>query len=664
MSPHLTIPKIIENFQKQIPFEGYTEDKSLYIKVEEFVPYICLALHNGHNLRKPLLQQSALTQKERFYEEDPHTGDFISSLPIVIIAQDSRYEYDLNRSPKECIYEKAWGKKAWKTPLDNKQKNISLQKHKIFYTLFTALVNTLIENYASCIVFDIHSYNYKRIKGANLPVFNLGTAFINQKKYGELANQWLKELNKIKLPHVSVSTAKDDVFLGKGYLAQYSTKTWANVLVLPTEIKKIYIDEEVGSSFPFVIDELKKGIKKAIVNTAIKFSKKNTIIQKPSKNQMLSSTLDKEVIKFDNLFYQICKGINILNFVNPVNLNQEKKLFFKKRFSENPDFRYKQLIVRPYDFKEKIYRLPVDKISDISIQTMYRETINAFADKIELLAHVGKPKFLYNSLRYYGEPSTTDISNAKFLLHALDEVKEDSILSPQEAKSLFLEAEEEYGIKLKVELSNRLVARAMFNPGTRTLIINKNCTFSSFEVKALISHELGVHMLTTENALLQPLKIFRVGLPVNTFTQEGLAVLSEYLSGCLSLERLKVLALRVIAVSMLLEGYDFRKTFLFLVEEYELDKDEAFSLTTRVFRGGGFTKDFLYLRGFRRAITLYNKNSNLSSLFIGKTSFKLKTITDELLERKIIPQPKYIPVAFKNPKKSDPVLSYIVQSIH
>lgn len=663
MIEQLTVAEILKRFKEKTPFEAYTEDNSIYIKIEEFVPYMCVAVHNGHNLRQSLSSICSLSQKERLYEEDPFTGEFIASLPMVMIAQDSRYEYDLNRSPEQSVYDTAWGKKVWKKSLSKKEKNLSLSKHQQFYTLFTALINDVSKIYHSCVVFDIHSYNYKRIADKETPVFNVGTNYINLKKYERSLDRWLKELNKIKLPHESVSAEKDRVFQGKGYLAEYSRKKWRNVLVLPTEIKKIYIDEEKGDSFPFVIDELKKGIKKAIVNVAADFSKINTPIKKISKNQMLSSTLDPEVLKFDHLFYRICKGINILNFVNPVNLNQEKKLFFKKRFLVNPAFRYRQLNIRPYDFKEKLYRLPVDKIKDISIQTMYRETINSFADKIELLAHIGKPKFLYNSLRYYGEPSTNDINNARFLLHALDEAEEKSLLTSSLARDMLLQAEKKYKVSLKVELSNRLVARAMFNPGKRTLMINKNCSFSEFEVNALISHELDVHMLTTENSLLQPLKIFRVGLPVNTQTQEGLAVLSEYLSGFLSLYRLKGLALRVIAVHKLIEGYDFRKTFLFLMEEYGLDKEEAFSLTTRVFRGGGFTKDFLYLRGFKKAVTMYNKNKNFASLFIGKTSFKFKTITDELLERNILPSPAYMPDSFINPKKSSPVLEHLVKSI-
>ncbi len=38
---------------------------------------------------------------------------------------------------------------------------------------------------------------------------------------------------------------------------------------------------------------------------------------------------------------------------------------------------------------------------------------------------------------------------------------------------------------------------------------------------------------------------------------------------------------------------------------HQASVDESFNLTMRVFRGGGFTKDYLYLSGFRDMVTLY-----------------------------------------------------------
>ncbi len=89
--------EVLEKIRSLTPFEAELGDGSLSIRVSEYQPYIATAIHHGHNLRGELKEKCALTEEERYFEEDPFTGDFILSLPIVLQGQDSRYEYDLNR---------------------------------------------------------------------------------------------------------------------------------------------------------------------------------------------------------------------------------------------------------------------------------------------------------------------------------------------------------------------------------------------------------------------------------------------------------------------------------------------------------------------------------------------------------------------------------------
>ncbi|MDC2890720.1 hypothetical protein [Psychrosphaera algicola] len=44
-----------------------------------------------------------------------------------------------------------------------------------------------------------------------------------------------------------------------------------------------------------------------------------------SKADVLSSTITPEVIKIDKKLYALCKDIETLNFINPVNIAAEKK---------------------------------------------------------------------------------------------------------------------------------------------------------------------------------------------------------------------------------------------------------------------------------------------------------------------------------------------------
>ena len=136
----------------------------------------------------------------------------------------------------------------------------------------------------------------------------------------------------------------------------------------------------------------------------------------------------------------------------------------------------------------------------------------------------------------------------------------------------------------------------------------------------LAHHEIGVHLLTTFNGLLQPLKIFSNGLPKNVETQEGLAVFSEYMGGALTIKRLKELAYRVLASHTLSKGYSFADTFDLIHNQYKLNREEAFTITLRAHRGGGFTKDRLYLSGLRKIYKRYLREEPMDRLLIGKVS--------------------------------------------
>ncbi len=67
-----------------------------FIKIDEYLPVVCTAIHAGHRLRSDLTNQCLLSDSERLFEEDPYTDDMIMSQPIVLIGLDSRFEYDLN----------------------------------------------------------------------------------------------------------------------------------------------------------------------------------------------------------------------------------------------------------------------------------------------------------------------------------------------------------------------------------------------------------------------------------------------------------------------------------------------------------------------------------------------------------------------------------------
>ncbi len=267
----LTVDEIISKIEKQEPFHAVSSDYSFTLKIEEYVDYVCGAVHDGHEFRRELWDNCLHTEYERWYEEDPCTKYFVDSNPIVIAGRDSRFEYDLNRNPEDAIYEDAWGKKLWKTPLSEVMKQKSLDKHNQFYKVVGALIRKLESLHDKVIVYDMHSYNWKRWN-REVPVVNLGTSNIDNNRFIDFVDKWCADLAQIKLPHnIKTTAAVNDTFKGNGYFLKYITQNSSNTLVLATEFSKIYCDELEEVIYPEVVEAIKDKLKDLLPQHAAYF---------------------------------------------------------------------------------------------------------------------------------------------------------------------------------------------------------------------------------------------------------------------------------------------------------------------------------------------------------------------------------------------------------
>ena len=271
----LSIKQIIQKIKNEECFEAVSSDYSFTIKIEEYVPYVCAAVHDGHQFRKELWQNCLHTEYERWYEEDPCTKEMIAEHPVVIAGLDSRFEYDLNRAPESAIYEDAWGKQLWKSPLPLEMKEKSLAKHDAFYDVVEALILKLEEKYEKCIVYDMHSYNWQRWE-REVPTWNLGTANVDNNRFGTDIEEWRLILEQMPLPNGIKSTSKvNDTFQGNGYFLKFITQKFENTLVLATEIAKVYCDELDQIIYPEVVNAVKVYLNSKLKEHAKDFYKRH-----------------------------------------------------------------------------------------------------------------------------------------------------------------------------------------------------------------------------------------------------------------------------------------------------------------------------------------------------------------------------------------------------
>jgi hypothetical protein len=129
------------------------------------------------------------------------------------------------------------------------------------------------------------------------------------------------------------------------------------------------------------------------------------------------------------------------------------------------------------------------------------------------------------------------------------------------------------------------------------------------------------------------------------------------------IKRLKELAYRVLAVDSLIKGYDFKETFNLLHSQYLMSRDAAFTTTLRAHRGGGFTKDRLYLSGLKKIYDRYKSGNSINLLLLGKTSLDYENAIEYLNQEGLLASAIYKNSTLFSPEPKEGNLSYVLKNL-
>lgn len=375
----------------------------------------------------------------------------------------------------------------------------------------------------------------------------------------------------------------------------------------------------------------------------------------------------KRLFEIDRNLDGLIRDIDLLNYLNPLNIEQEKRRFFASKFNEDPVFKYRKVKFNPFEVQREFFSQPLEDIEDRDIQQLYHDTIYEYSGLVNCIAAVGQQKkFFYNSLRIFGTPKEKDVKNAHFILHFhREEDAEDMVprYSADEAESFFQAFGQRYNLKFRIKQTNSITGGAMALNAAKSLVVKKNAKFSDSDLRVLANHEIGVHMLTTFNGLNQPLQIFSNGLVNNNQTQMGLAVLSEYLSDSLSLKRLKELAYRVLASDSLIKGNSFSDTFDMLYSQFKLDKEASWYITLRAHRGGGFTNDFHYLSGLKKIYDYYSQDRDVDLLLMGKVGLDDAPLLQKMKDLGLAIENEYHTPIFNKNRNSNDKMEFVLSNL-
>lgn len=383
---------------------------------------------------------------------------------------------------------------------------------------------------------------------------------------------------------------------------------------------------------------------------------------------MLDQKDKLRLIKLANILYKASRKVRILSHLNwPSSIRYN---FFRSGSAKLPNITYPTFDGAPV-------RHRLDKAMALLGDTPFDEWLKTKLHNIEagmnLISHCGKKEFFKISSNIYGLPKgklrdgkTTPLDLANKFSSVMEYYQNSSRVSNKDLMTA-KEVGEMMEKKIKGIFGNEspeiLVVdniSAKATASSKRIRLRKGASFTKKDVDQLINHEALVHVATSLNGRAQDkIKLLGANYGAVTKTQEGLAVFSEFITGCIDIDRMNRISDRVVAIQMAIDGASFIDVYRFFKDRTRL-KTDAFENARRVFRGGvvsggaPFTKDIVYLDGMIRVHNLFRaavnkgKLNELEILFTGKIDLNDIPIVLKMKKEGLINKPKYLPYWMKD----------------
>lgn len=476
--------------------------------------------------------------------------------------------------------------------------------------------------------------NEFKIKG---PADRLPATLKVLKKELDLLNKNYQVLN---LDPARIEDTEDRHPAGERPLLEISKLKDAGCLLIGLEVPPVYRNRQ-GEEYPVFFRSFKDDLVLALHKTIFEFIRIQTSSGVKSYRALGQKSLQKKVLEIDRQLASIETSYQFLWLVSPANIRQIKNTFFESHYEKVLNYHYRLLPVDPDVLKRRLYNLRMEEIDDPALSYIFREKREELDLQISMLMERGSKDFFYNSMMLYGDIDKDLQKEAETLLREVEEgtLQEPGNIMKAEDFKYLAESEFEFFRQQDKNFSSKVHVREDVNilmVSQGELYIPSDYKLNSEETRALIQHEIGTHVLTYYNGKQQPLNLLSIGLTDYDTLQEGLAVLSEYLVGGLTGNRMRTLAGRVVAASARMHGAEFQDIFRLLHEDYGFSPQRSFNITSRIMQGGGFTKDISYLKGLLQVREHIQEGGELGPLLTGKFALEHMPIITELKERRVL----------------------------
>jgi uncharacterized protein (TIGR02421 family) len=352
------------------------------------------------------------------------------------------------------------------------------------------------------------------------------------------------------------------------------------------------------------------------------------------------ATLAEPDLEVDRTLADIASSFRFVLDVTPIDLVEARESFWST--GRVPSFEYRPLGDDPAVTTARLRDVPLAKVEDPTVAHLLQAKHRELGLLIEMLSCRDSPEFLALSIELFGAVAPGLLHEAEAILAAV------SAPPPEHGESLDAHAllqlaqaeldryrafapDIESHVEIRMGSTGHMVSNG-------DVLMAPTARVSAARVEALLHHEVGTHVVTFVNGSHQPLRILASGLAGHEATQEGLAVLAEYLSGGLTARRLRQLAARVVAVHDMLDGAEFPQVHQRLVD-VGVSAAQAFTITMRVFRSGGLTKDAVYLRGLHELVRHLGSGGSLDALWLGKMPLDAVPLVEDLRARGVLTDP-------------------------
>jgi uncharacterized protein (TIGR02421 family) len=511
-----------------------------------------------------------------------------------------------------------------------------------FKAMIAALLSRLSNRFGSCLLFEL----WTEEKPESKALFNIKTSKKQapvdalEELETALLDIPIKHQKKLSLEYTTQSKPPLlPPLLNQQQLVKLNCY-WLGLGLLP-------IFRSKNELYPYTLRELHHGLTHALRRCLFIFARRYTSHKPLHFHELGRQFMTDMVWLTDKNLAEIKQQFDILFHVTPVNSEQAWQEFEKSGFSQAPVFNYRPRPIDPDILKRALYKIPIEKIEDPTLGYVFRSQREEIDYQLSMISERNHRNFLYSSLQVYGGVEAPLLTLSERILKEVSVenlVAEDGYLSAKQFAGRAQKLLDDYTNQLpqregQVQIRSQVQVREDvlgIMVSNNNLMMNPHMRFRKDTAEATLAHEVGTHLVTYFNGKSQPFHQLYSGMANYEPLQEALAVLAEYLVGGLTNNRLRILAARVIAVHSLIEGASFVEVVQYLHQQYDFPYHQAFIISTRVFRGGGFTKDAIYLKGLSQLLEYLADGGNLETLYLGKISLEDVPLVEELKWRKIL----------------------------